>query len=107
MRTDFVVYGVLIALILTLQACSNGPKKPTLSDLKSRYWKGTYYYSVKESPTSIKCSISPEYVSASDVPVSYQGEDARSIFTSDEDQEKITALQRQCLEKSRETYLNP
>jgi hypothetical protein len=80
----------------TLLGCASPKNKYVLADLKSRYWKGTYYLSVKDSPTSIKCSIGGSYQDASDIPVTYQGQDAKLLFVSEEDQAKILKLQEQC-----------
>lgn len=95
---------VLVMMLALFQACANAPRQPVLDDLKSRYWKGTYYLSVKESPTSIKCSVDPDYPNAQAVPVIYKSQDATMLFTTDEDQEKIKALQQQCFEKSKEVF---
>lgn len=82
--------------ILMITACASADKGLTLSDLKSRFWKGTYYLSVKESPTSIKCVVDESYTSPSSVPVTYQGMDANKLFRLEEDQAKIKQLQKQC-----------
>ena len=77
---------------------------PSLSDLKSRYWKGTYYLSLKQSPESIKCMISEHYKTPDDVPITHKGKDATAIFVKQEDQQKIASLQQQCYEKSKSLF---
>lgn len=89
---------------LGVLGCAASNTGPALDDYKSRYWQGTYYFSVKDSPTSIKCSIDAGYQSPADVPVVYQEQDAATIFTSEKDLEKISALKRQCFEKSKHVF---
>ncbi len=91
---------VLVVTILSLVACASHTNQLRLSDLGTRHWKGTVYLSVAGTPTSIKCSTSSDYSKASDVPVSYQGQDAEALFSLDDDLEKIRALKQECFERS-------
>lgn len=95
---------VLLVIVVGLVGCSHQPNRLTLADLKSRYWQGTYYLSVSQSPTSIKCSVSDKYQTRQDVPVWYQGKDANLLFTRDEDLSKIDALRSQCFLKSKQLF---
>jgi hypothetical protein len=91
-------FTIILAVTITLVACASPSTKPTLSDLKSRYWKGTYYLSVKESPTSIKCVVDEGYESPASVPVLYNGKDATQMFITEDDQAKIKKLRKHCFD---------
>ena len=97
--------AILVLLTLTLvSACATDPSKLRLSDLGTRHWKGTVYLSVKETPTSIKCSVDPGYQSIDEIPVTYQGEDALPMFDLSDDVRKIRELREECLQRSKAAY---
>ena len=91
---------IVLALAIGLGACASHQGKMRLSDLGSRFWKGTYYLSVKGSTKSIKCRVNPDYKNSEQVPVYYMNEDAEPLFDLDEDIEKIKALKKQCFDRS-------
>lgn len=90
-----------IFCIVCLGACaSSSASKLTLSDLGSRYWQGTFYLSVEGRPSSIQCDVDIAYQNLDGVFVRYKGQDAEPLFGRDDDQAKIQALKKQCLERS-------
>ena len=87
--------------IVCLNACANSSaSKLALSDLGTRYWQGTFYLSVEGLPSSIQCDVNSAYQGLEDVFVRYKGKDAETIFDSDDDQTKIQAFKKKCLDKS-------
>ena len=84
-----------------LSGCAgSGPAKPTLSDLGTRYWQGTYYLSVEGQPFSIQCDVDPSLKTLNDIEVRYKGQGIANMFERSEDQSKIKALKQQCLDRS-------
>jgi len=87
--------------VLLLSGCAgSGSAKPTLSDLGTRYWQGTYYLSVEGETFSIQCDVDPVFETLDDIKVRYKGQSIANMFDRSEDQDKILALKQQCLDRS-------
>jgi hypothetical protein len=91
---------VSMVIAVCLSACAGSSGKLSLSDLGTRYWKGTYYLSVEGMPSSIQCDVDPAYKHLDDVFVRYKGGDALTLFDRDDDLIKIETLKQQCLSRS-------
>lgn len=102
MRRNHLFPGAAISfLVLLLTACASQHSSTfTLSDLGTRYWKGTYYLSVEGQPFSIQCDVNPSYKVLEDVAVRYKGQNALVLFDGNEGQTKIDDLRQKCLQKS-------
>lgn len=96
----FVLTILSFGFVLLSACAGSGSAKPTLSDLGTRYWQGTYYLSVEGETFSIQCDVDPVFKTLDDIQVRYKGQSIANMFDRTEDQDKILDLKQQCLDRS-------